>query len=175
MEERFPLPEKLQIGPQVSYAFAMSRSSDKALVEYVKKKMPARVKKALADAQFDLHYGPGAGGGMGWVKASKIVEEWWDENIGDLVVDDGDNVLSKHDFDRAVESAADDYEKEALQQAIDEGFPTEEQEWIDGRYQTEAEAEASRQAQNYANDEIERATLYDERDVKRLVLGKDWP
>jgi hypothetical protein len=154
----------------------MSRSTDGDVERYVREKMSARVRKALADAKYDLYYGPGGGGGMGWEKASKIVEEWWDRNMSDdLVVDDAGNVSTKHDFDRYLDQMADEREKEALQEAIDEGIESEEAEWIDGTYQTPAEAQARREAQYYVDGETERSTVYDERDVRRLVLGKDWP
>lgn len=154
----------------------MSRSTDENVVAYVREKMPKRVREALADAKYDLYYGPGGGGGMGWVKASKIVEEWWDEEMrDDLVVDDAGNVSTKHDFDRYLDQVADEREREALQEAIDEGIESEEAEWIDGTYQTPAEAQAKREAQSYVDGETERAMVYDERDVRRLVLGKDWP
>lgn len=36
----------------------MSKMTDKAITSYVLEQMPKRVKKALADAQFDLYNGP---------------------------------------------------------------------------------------------------------------------
>jgi len=154
----------------------MSSSTDRDVVAFVEKKMPARVKKALADAKFSLHYGPSGGGGMGWSKASKIVEDWLDANMhDDLVVDDGGNVSAQHSYTRYLEQLFDEQEKEALQEAIDEGYETDEREWIDGRYQTPAEAEAARRAQAYVDGANEQSVLYEERDVRRLILGKDWP
>ena len=152
----------------------MSRSTDEDVRDYVAKKMPTRVKKALADAKWDLYYGPGGGGGMGWVKASKIVEEWWDSHMSDdLVIDDAGNVSTKHDWNRFLRQSFDEREKEALQEAIDQGVGDDaEDEWeADEAKERYARAEA----ESYVAGSEETATLYDERDVRRLVLGKDWP
>jgi hypothetical protein len=142
----------------------MSRSTDKYVEKYVSDKMPARVKKALAEAQFSLYYGSG-GGGMGWVKASKIVEEWWDKHMrDDLAVDDGGNVSTEHEFKRWLEQIADERYKEATQEAIDQDYEEDE-----------VHPYASREAENYADGAMETTTVYDSGDVKRLILGKDWP
>lgn len=152
----------------------MPSSTDKDIEKYVHDLMPKKVKKALADAKYDLYYGPSGGGGMGWVKASKIVEDWWDENMGDdLVVDDAGNVSTKHDFDRFVEQLYDEREKDALQEAVDEGIGDDEEDEYDA--DEAKEKYAKQEAQNYADGTIETSTEYDSRDVRRLVLGKDWP
>jgi hypothetical protein len=152
----------------------MSRSTDKDIEAYVNGLMPKKVKKALADAKYDLYYGPGSGGGMGFEKASRIVEEWWDENMqDDLIVDDGGNVSTKHDFNRFVDQIFNEREKEALQEAIDQGIGDDEE------YEEDAdeakEKYAKQEAQNYVDSAHETSTHYDERDVRRIVLGKDWP
>lgn len=140
-------------------------SVDRDVLEYVKKKMPKRVQKALADAKYELFYGPSGGGGAGWVKSSKIVEDWWDENMrDDLVVDDGGNVTTKHNFDRYLNQLRDERHKEAKQEAIDEDYEEDD-----------IEPYADREAESYADSAIETSTLYEEHDVKKLVLGKDWP
>jgi hypothetical protein len=151
----------------------MSRSTDKDIEKYVHDLMPKRVKKALADAKFSLYHGPGSGGGMGYGKASEIVEDWWSENMGDdLVVDDGGNVSTKHDFDRYLNQISDERYNEALQEAIDEGIGDEEE------YESDADEAkikyAKGEAQNYVDGTLETSTIYDSRDVRRLVLGKDW-
>lgn len=152
----------------------MSRSTDEDVAAYVREKMPARVRKALADAKYDLYYGPSGGGGMGWEKASKIVEEWWDENMrDDLVVDDAGNVSTKYDFDRYLRQIYDERQKEAFQEAIDQGLDDSEETWtIEG---TEADRYAEREARNYVESTEEVMTHYDDSDVRRLVLGKEWP
>lgn len=152
----------------------MSRSTDKDVEKYVQELMPKKVKTALADAKYDLYYGPGSGGGMGFVKASEIVERWWSEHMGDdLVVDDGGNVVPKYMFDRYVEQSSDEREKEALQEAIDEGIGDDEEDEDDA---DEAKVKyAKREAQNYAESSYETATVYDSGRVKRMILGKDWP
>lgn len=151
----------------------MSRSTDKDIEKFVFERMPAKVKKALADAKFDLYYGP-SGGGMGFVKGSEIVERWWDQHMNDdLVVEDVGHVSTKHDFDRFIEQIYDEREKEALQEAIDEGVgDDEEDEWDRDEAKTKY---AQRQAQSYADAVSEDATIYDSSDVKRVILGKDWP
>jgi hypothetical protein len=153
---------------------SMSRSTDKDIEKYVFEQMPAKVKKALADAKYDLFYGPSGGGGMGFVKASEIVERWWDEHMNDdLVVDDGGNVVRKYMFDRYVEQSSDEREKEALQEAIDEGIGDDEEgEWD----RDEAKVKyAKQEAQNYADSSYETATVYDSNRVKRMIFGKGWP
>jgi hypothetical protein len=153
---------------------SMSRSTDKDVEKYVHELMPKRVQKALANAKYDLYYGPGSGGGMGFVKASEIVESWWDEHMSDdLVVDDGGNVVRKYMFDRYVEQSFDEREKEALQEAIDEGIgDDEEDEWD----RDEAKVKyAKQEAKNYTDSSYETATIYDSNRVKRMILGKDWP
>lgn len=152
----------------------MSRSTDEDVAAYVREKMPARVRKALADAKYDLYYGPSGGGGMGWEKASKIVEEWWDRNMrDDLVVDDAGNVSTKHDFDRYLRQIYDERQKEAFQEAIDQGLDDSEETWtVEG---TEADRYAEREARSYVESTEEITTHYDESDVRRLVLGKEWP
>ncbi len=154
----------------------MSRSTDKDIETYVAGLMPARVKKALAKAKFNLYYGaadPGEDIGETWGKNSRIVEDWLDENLDDLVVDDGGNVSTKHDFDRFVDQLYDEREKEALQEAIDEGVGDDEEDDDDA---DEAKIKyAKQQAQNYADGAHETSTLYDSGDVRRIILGRDWP
>jgi len=152
----------------------MSRENDKAIVAYVVGEMPKRVKKALEDAKFDLHYGPGAGG-MGWVKASKIVNDWWSENMhGDLVVDDGGNVSTEHDWEKFVEEAAKRMYKEALAQGKADDVDDEEERDTEYGYVTEREYNA-RQSADFEEQALnENATRYDAHDVRRLVLGSEW-
>jgi len=152
----------------------MSRENDKAIVAYVMGEMPKRVKKALEDAKFDLHYGPGAGG-MGWVKASKIVNDWWSENMhGDLVVDDGGNVSTEHDWEKFVEEAAKRMYKEALAQGKADDVDDEEERDTEYGYVTEREYNA-RQSADFEEQALnENATRYDAHDVRRLVLGSEW-
>lgn len=143
----------------------MSRSTDKDIEKFVFEQMPTKVKKALADAKYDLYYGPSGGGGMGFVKASEIVERWWDEYMNDdLVVDDGGNVSTSYDFDKYVKQLGDERFTEAFQEAIDDGD--------EGMF---ADTRASEEATSYIESEYERATVYDSSDVRRLILGKDWP
>jgi hypothetical protein len=152
----------------------MSKSTDESIREYVKDKMPKKVREALAAALWDLHYGPGGGGAeMGWEEAREIVEDWWDKNMrSDLVVDDAGNVSTSHDWDKWLRQLYDDEEERALQEAIDEGVgDDEEDEW---ERDEAKEKYAKKAAQAYAESENENATMYDFRDVKRLVLGRDW-
>jgi hypothetical protein len=137
--------------------------------------MPKKVKKALAKAKFNLYYGaedPGEDIGETWETNSRIVEDWFDENVEDLVVDDADNISTKHDFDRFVEQLYDEREKEALQEAIDEGIGDDEEEW---EADEAKEKYAKKEAQNYVDGAMETSTFYDSRQVKRIVLGRDWP
>lgn len=154
----------------------MSRSTDEAVTEYISSQMPARVKKALAKAKFNLFYGaaePGEDIGGTWGKSSRIVEEWMDEHSDDLVVDDAGNVSTRHEFDKWLRQVGDEEEERALQEAIDEGLDNTDESWsVDG---TEAERQARRAAHAYVDSELERSTAYDSSDVRRLVLGKDWP
>ena len=155
----------------------MSRSTDEDVVAYVREKMPERVRKALADAKWNLYYGasdPDEDIEMTWTEASKIVEDWWDDHMrDDLIVDDAGNVSTQHDFSRWLHRLYKEREEEALQEAIDQGIgDMEEDEWE----ATEArEKYAKQEAASYADSAQEEATLYHERDVRRLVLGKDWP
>ena len=152
----------------------MSRSTDKDIEKFVYERMPAKVRKALHDAKFELYHGPSGGGGMGWVKASEIVESWFDQYMNsDLVVDDGGNVSTDYDFDKYVDQIYEEREKEALQEAIDEGIGDDEKdEWDrDEAKMKYAQAEAER----YADGARETTTAYDSSDVRRMILGKDWP
>ena len=154
----------------------MSKETDKAIEAYVAAEMPKRVKKALADAKYDLHYGPSGGGGMGWTKASKIVNDWWSEHMGsDLVVDDGGNVSTQHDWDKFVERAAKDAYKQGLAQGKAEGVDDNEQSHTEYGYVTEREYGALQSADFETKGMNENATVYDSRQVKRLVLGSEWP
>jgi hypothetical protein len=142
----------------------MSKSTDKDIEKYVSELMPKKVKKALADAQFDLFHGPGGGGGMGWVKASKIVEDWWSENMrDDLVVDDGGNVTSLYDYEKLADKESKDRYKEALKEGKAEGLDEDE-----------IENFALREAEYYRESFNEVATMVDALHVKRMILGRDW-
>ena len=153
----------------------MSKETDKAIEAYVAEKMPKTVKKALADAKYDLHYGPSGGGGMGWVKASKIVNDWWDRNMrSDLVVDDGGNVSTKHEWEKFVERTAKDRYKEARRELAKEGVDDEEEQGTEYGRVTRLEYDALQTADYETQAMNETATVYDERDVKRLALGRDW-
>lgn len=152
----------------------MSKETDKAVESYVATKMPKPVKKALADAKYDLHYGPG-GGGMGWVKASKIVNEWWDRNMrSDLIVDDGGNVSTEHDWKKFVERIAKDRYKTARKELKAEGVDDEESQHTEYGYVTRLEYESLQSADSETQSMNETATRYDASDVRRLVLGRDW-
>src|SRR5208337_4335279 len=107
----------------------MSKSTDKDIEKYVLSMMPKNVKKALADAKYDLHYGPSGGGGrMGYVKASKIVNDWWRDNMNDdLVVDDGGNVSTEHEFEHFVRESVKELYKEGKAQALKEGLDDDEE------------------------------------------------
>lgn len=154
----------------------MSRSTDNDINTYIRDLMPERVRKALAKAKFNLHYGaedPDEDIEETWDKNSKIVEDWLDENLDDYVVDDGGNVSTKRDFDRFVDQIYDEREKEALQEAVDQGIGDDEEDEDDA---DEAKLKyAKQEAQNYADGAHETATSYDSSDVRRIILGKDWP
>ena len=154
----------------------MSKSTDKDIEKYVLSMMPKNVKKALSDAKYDLHYGPSGGGGrMGYVKASKIVNDWWRDDMNDdLVVDDGGNVSTEHEYKRFVEKSAKELYKEAKAEALKEGVDDEEERHTEYGYVTEAEYNA-RQSAHYGEESMnETATHYDNRDVKHIVLGSGW-
>lgn len=137
--------------------------SDKHIEEYVRELMPKKVKVALLDAQNDLYYGPGSGG-MGWVKASKIVEDWWSENMrDDLVLDDGGNVVTLYEFEKAADQEIKDRYKEALKESRERGDDDEE-----------AENYATNEAEYYRESFSETVKLYHASSVKRIVLGRDW-
>jgi len=151
----------------------MSKMTDQAIEAYVKAKMPKTVQKALADAKYDLHYGP-SGGGMGFVKASRIINEWWDRNMRhDLVVDDGGNVSTKHDWDKFVERSAKQAYKDAFKWGTERGTDNKEQRHTEYGYVTEREYDALQSADAETNSMNENATIYDAGDVKRLILGRD--
>jgi hypothetical protein len=154
----------------------MSRSTDDAIETYIRDLMPKKVKKALAKAKFNLYYGaedPDEDIEETWETNSKIVEDWLDENLNDFVVDDAGNVSTKHDFDRFVEQLYDEREKDALQEAVDQGIgDDEEDEW---EADEAREKYAKEEAQNYADGAIESSTFYDSSDVKGMILGSDWP
>lgn len=155
----------------------MSKSTDQSIKEYVTEKMPKRVKEALKKALWNLHYGaadPNEDIGKTWEKNSGIVEEWFDTKMNDdLVVDDAGNVSTGHDFDRYLEQLYDEREKEALQEAIDEGIgDDEEDEWSADEAK---EKYAKQQAEAWAESEQENSTRYDASDAKVLVLGREWP
>jgi len=155
----------------------MSKSTDQTIREYVGAKMPARVKKAFEKAKWNLFYGaaePGEDIGATWAKNSEIVEDWFDTKMNDdLVVDDAGNVSTGHDFDRWLEQLYDEREKEALQEAIDEGIgDDEEDEWDRDEAK---EKYAKEQATAFAEAEQENATRYEASYVRELVLGREWP
>jgi hypothetical protein len=148
----------------------MSKSTDKDIEKYVADLMPPKVKKALRIAQESLYSGEGD-----WVKNSKIVNDWWNENMrADLVVDDGGNVSTEYEWDRFVEKAVKEMYKEAKKQALAEGIDDEEEQSTEYGYVTEAEYAAQQSADHEGQNMNEVATRYNARDVKRLVLGRDW-
>lgn len=154
----------------------MSKSTDKDIEKYVLSMMPKNVKKALGDAQFDLHHGPSGGGRrMGYVQASKIVNDWWRNDMSDdLVVDDGGNVSTEYEFKRFVEKSVKALYKEAKAEALKEGVDDEEERHTEYGYVTEAEYAAKQSADFAEQSATETATAYSNRDVKRIVLGSDW-
>jgi hypothetical protein len=137
--------------------------------------MPAKVRKALSHALYELWHGP-SGEGMGFVKAAKIVNDWWGENMGsDLVIDDAGNVSTKHEWDRFVSKAVKETFKEAKKLAIEEGLDDEEARHTEYGYVTEADYTASQTADFEEQSLNEDATIYDARDVRHVVLGSEWP
>jgi len=152
----------------------MSKSQDKDVERYVFEQMPAKVKKALAVAQHELYSGP-SGSGMGYVKASKIVEDWWNENMrDDLVVDDGGNVSTQREFEKWVEKTALERYKEALKELKAEGVDDNEERHTEYGYVTELKYQAMQSADYETQALNESGTLYDARQVRNLILGRDW-
>jgi hypothetical protein len=155
----------------------MSKSTNASIEAYVAEKMPKRVKEALSKAMWNLHHGaadPNEDIGATWEKNSGIVEDWFNTRMNDdLVVDDAGNVSTGSDFERYLEQLYDEREKEALQEAIDEGIGDDEEDESDADEAKEKYAE--QQARAWAESEQENSTRYDASYVKRLVLGRDWP
>jgi hypothetical protein len=144
------------------------KDSDKAVEKYVYDLMPKKVQKALAVAVNDVYYGP-TGAGGGFIKNAKIVRNWWDENMGeDLIVDDGGNVSTKHDYDRFLEQIGKERHKEAFDEYIEEHVSEDEDEDLE----TPAERYADQEAQNYVDAAQENTMLYSNRDVQRLVASE---
>lgn len=155
----------------------MSKTSfDKDITSYVLSMMPKTVKKALADAQHDLYYGPSSGKGrMGWVQASKIVHDWWRDNMSDdLVVDDGGNVSTEYEYKKFVRQSVKELYKEGKAQALKEGLDDDEERDTEYGYCSEAEYAAKQSADFGEQSMNETSTLYSNRDVKALVLGRDF-
>jgi len=153
----------------------MSRSTDKDIEKYVRDQMPAKVRKALSHALYELWHGP-SGEGMGFIKAAKIVNDWWDENMGgNLVVDDAGNVSTESEWKRFVRQAAKDAYEGTKKQAIKDGVDDEEERNTEYGYVTRAEYDAM-QAADFEEQSInEGSTLYEARDVRHVVLGSEWP
>jgi hypothetical protein len=151
------------------YARRMSRKdTDKAVEKYVYDLMPKKVQKALAVAVNDVYYGPSGAGG-GFIKNAKIVADWWRDNMGDdLVVDDGDNVSTKREYDNFLRVIGKERYAEALQEYADEHPVGEDEEFDDDA----AEAWASNEAQNYVDGSQEGTMLYSDRDVQRLLASE---
>lgn len=64
-----------------------SRNSMKQeITRYFKSQMPEEVKEALANASWNLHYGP-SGEGMGWESALEILRNWAEEHISEIWYD----------------------------------------------------------------------------------------
>jgi hypoxanthine phosphoribosyltransferase len=154
----------------------MSKSTDKAIDTYVRDQMPEKVRKALSHALYELWYGP-SGEGMGFVKAAKIVNDWWSTNMrSDLVVDeDSDSVSTQHYWDKWVEKTALERYKEARKELKTEGVDDEEERNTEYGYVTELEYQAMQSADFETQSLNENAIRYDSRDVKHIVLGSEWP
>jgi hypothetical protein len=154
----------------------MSKSTDKDIEKYVLSMMPKNVKKALSDAQYDLHYGPGGSGRrMGYVQASKIVNDWWRSEMNDdLVVDDGGNVSTEHEFKRFVQESVKKLYKEGKAQALKEGLDDDEERNTEYGYVSEAEYAAKQSADFGEQGLIETATVYSNRAIKHIVFGSEW-
>jgi hypothetical protein len=156
------------------------KTNDKAVENYIFDLMPKKVKEAREAALHNLYYGasePDEDIGMTWATSSKIVEDWWDDNGPfELVVDDAGNVSSKHDFDKWIESLAKERYEAAMEEAESDpaaaGIDTE-----DDTYQVERQIEqyAEKQAQIEADVNQENSFLYENRDVRKLILTGDWP
>jgi hypothetical protein len=113
---------------------------------------------------------------MGFIKAAKIVETWWNENMGDdLIVDDAGNVSTKYEWDRFVRKSVKNAYEEAKKQAIKDGVDDEEERNTEYGYVTRAGYDAMQSADFEEKSINENSTLYKSRDVRGVVLGREWP
>jgi hypothetical protein len=160
----------------------MSRkTNDKAVENYIFEMMPKDVQEAREAALHNLYYGasePDEDIGMTWATASKIVEDWWDENGRfELVVDDAGGVSDKHEFDKWIESLAKERYRDAMQEATDDpaaaGIDIDEE--TGEPDERDIERYAEKQAQYEADANQENSVLYEDRDVRKLILTSEWP
>jgi hypothetical protein len=136
----------------------MSKMTDDAVLGYMKREMPLKVRKAANAALDDLFSGPGGmtGRGMSYVKATGIVSKWWDENMRvSLIVDDGGNVSTQYEFKRWVRTIVNERYEDALKES-------------DGD-----EEYAEREAAYAEESAYETTTKYEPLDVAHLIFGSE--